>query len=79
MQVLLTFPEADAARLLAFLDRNPTFQLTPTGGRARVRRPAPPAAHTTEQLLSNPVRERLLAAVERARQGKYELHDLIED
>ena len=80
MQVVLNFPESEAAHVLAFLNRHPAIQLTPTGGRPKTRRSAASSPDTTEQLLSNPVnRERLLAAVERARQGKYEIHDLIED
>lgn len=78
MKVTLEFPESEAAHMLDLLNRHPAIQLTPTARAKTKRLPASP--DTTEQLLSNPVnRERLLAAVERTRQGKYELHALIED
>ena len=80
MQVVLNFPDSEAAHVLAFLNRHPAIQLTPTSRPKAKAQRSEAAQDTTEQLLSNPAnRKRLLAAVERARQGKYELHDLIED
>ena len=79
MKVTLEFPESEASYVLALLTRRPAIQLTPAVSKPKSRGLLA-SQDTTEQLLSNPVnRERLLAAVERARQGKYEIHDLIED
>lgn len=70
MQVVLNFPESEAAHVLAFLNRHPAIRLV---ARTRKRK-----MDETEYLMSNPVNaKRLMEAIERTRRGEYVIHDLI--
>ncbi len=80
MQVVLNFPESEAAHVLAFLNRHPAIQLTPTGGPTKAGRASKARAmDETQYLTSTPANTRALnEAIERTRQGRVVEHDLIE-